>query len=264
MVEFEGVCFEYGSTPIIRDATFALDKPGIYCVLGPNGSGKTTLLKLLSGLLTPSKGTLRVGEFVPAIRSRLETAKVISYMPQQYQVVFPFTVAEIVAMARFSHRDPNAEKQQRINSAMELCSVQHLADRPFQKLSSGEQRRVLLAQAFAQDCSLLLLDEPAANLDPGHAVEMFSTLRRHCESESGSGSGKIAVVVTHDVNLARRFADYLLLMKDGALAAFGPAEEIAKQKIIDEIFGVSFHTGQVPNSEIQFAVPADVFERPVS
>lgn len=252
MVELRNARFQYTNQNVLRDVSLEISGPGLVCLVGPNGSGKTTLLKLIAGILAPDAGKVSIAGKHPSESPRRETALKLSYMPQQYQVVFPFSVLEIVEMGRYPHGGDarRATGKQIIETAMERCDVSHLAERTFHQLSGGEQRRVLLAQAFSQQCPLLLLDEPTANLDPAHAIRVFQTLSAHSKE-----TGAAVIVVTHDLNLATRYADRIVVLKSGVVTADGVVDQILKNKSIEEAFDVGLHSSTIPGTDIQFTIP---------
>jgi iron complex transport system ATP-binding protein len=189
----------------------------------------------------------------PATAPRRLLARRLAYLPQEYTLAFPFTVAEVVLMGRYPHRGPfaleNDEDARLADEAMRRCDVVDLASRRFDALSGGERRRTLLAQAFCQAADLLLLDEPTASLDPAHAAAVFRIL-----AEERTARGATAVIVTHDLNLAARLADRVILLDAGRVAADGPPGEILASPEASRVFGLPLHVGRLPSGE-RFVVP---------
>jgi iron complex transport system ATP-binding protein len=250
---FEHVTFAYGRHPALADASLTVRAGELVCIVGPNGAGKSTLVRLAAGLLSPGAGSVRVWGEAPEHVPRRRLARRVAYLPQDYQVVFPFTALEVVLMGRYPHLSPlalegDADREAAL-AAMARCDVTPLAARRFQELSGGERRRVLLAQAFCQAAPLLLLDEPTAALDPAHAVAVFRLLR---EIARGAGDHAV-VVVTHDLNLAARFADRLVVVDRARIAAdAAPLDALAGAAAV---FGTELHTGTLPDGA-PFVVPA--------
>ncbi len=254
MLELSGVAFAFGDRQVLAGVSLRLDAGSIVCVVGPNGAGKTTLLRLCAGFLAPGQGQVRVGGDDPRRLARPALARRLAFLPQDYHMVFPFTVAEVVLMGRYPHRRglalESAEDVAFAEQAMRRCDVERLATRRFDELSGGERRRALLAQAFCQAADLILLDEPTASLDPAHALAVFRIL----EEERGA-RGAAGLVVTHDLNLAGRFADRVILVADGRIAGAGPPAEVLSAPAATRAFGVELHVGALPDGT-PFVTPA--------
>jgi iron complex transport system ATP-binding protein len=258
VLALEQVSFAFapGAAPVLRRVDLRVEPGELVCVVGPNGAGKTTLIRIAAGLLSPLAGRARIGGIDPAAARRDEVARHLAYLPQHYDLVFPFTVAEVVLFGRYAHGRrglagyaTTAADRKIAEAAMERCDVGALAGRRWDELSGGERRRALLAQAFCQDAGLLVLDEPTAALDPAHAVSVFETLRDRIR-ERGA-----AVAVTHDLNLAARFADRVVLLHRGEIVADGPPPEVLGGDAAAAAFAIALHLGAVPGDEIPFAVP---------
>lgn len=207
----------------------------LYAVLGPNGSGKSTLVRALMGVLTPRRGLALVGG-VPATEwSRRELARQVGAVPQTESMAFPLTVRELVAMGRYPHLGPlraeGPQDREAIARALERCDAAELASRPVTALSGGELQRVRIARALAQEPRALVLDEPTASLDIRHEMAIFGLLR-----ESGR-QGMTVLLVTHNLNQAARFADRILLLDRGRVAAEGSVEDVVQEEILEEVYG---------------------------
>jgi iron complex transport system ATP-binding protein len=256
VIALDQVGFAYGpGAPVLDGIDLAIGGGELVCLVGPNGAGKTTLLRLCGGLVAPSRGQLRVLGCDPAREPRRRLARRLSYTPQNYRLAFPYRVSEVVLMGRYAHRGSPFGLERKADltaaeDAMERCDVRGLAGRRFDELSGGEQRRVLLAQAFCQGAELLLLDEPTASLDPAHALALFAALAGERDRR-----GATALVVTHDLNLAARTADRLVLLDGGRVAADGPPVEVLRSPATAEAFAVAMHVGTLPGSGAPFAVP---------
>ena len=247
--------FASGARPVLDGIDLEVGAGELVCVVGANGAGKTTLLRLIAGLLEPTGGRVRCFGRDPAAAGRVELARKLSYLPQQYQLAFPFAVREVVLFGRYAHGRrgfagyrTRAADRAAAESAIARCDLTALAERPWDELSGGEQRRALLAQAFCQDVELLLLDEPTSNLDPAHALAVFETLRDRV-AERGA-----AVVVTHDLNLAARFATRLLLIDRRSIAADGAPADVLSGDAARAAFKVPLHLGRLPDGA-PFVVP---------
>jgi iron complex transport system ATP-binding protein len=224
----------------------------LVAILGPNGAGKTTLLRLIAGLLAPTRGRVLVGGVDPARTDRRALARQLAYVPQRYELAFPFTALEVVLIGRYPHhRGPGLDSAADVaaaRAAMTRFDLDGLDDRRFDQLSGGEQRRVLLAQAACQGANSLLLDEPTAALDPAHARAVFTGLRAQVDE------GATAVVVTHDLNLAARFATALWVLDRGRLTARGRPAEVLAGGAMRQAFAIDFLIGELPDGG-PFVVP---------
>jgi iron complex transport system ATP-binding protein len=250
-----GFSFRPDGAPVLGGVDLSIGPGQLACVVGANGAGKTTLLRIIGGLLAPTAGEARVFGLDPARTPRRQLARRLSYLPQTYRLVFPYRVSEVVLMGRYAHRGGallGLEREDDLDAAqdaMERCDAALLADRRFDELSGGEQRRVLLAQAFCQGAELILLDEPTASLDPAHALAVF-----HALAAERDRRGATSVVVTHDLNLAARAADRLLLLHGGRITADGPPAEVLRSPAAAAAFELPLHVGTLPGGA-PFAVP---------
>ena len=257
MIAAEDVRVGYGAREVLRGARARVDAGELVAIVGPNGAGKTTFLRAMAGLLAPSAGRVRLfpdGDAIdPAQTPRRALARRLAYLPQRYELAFPFTVGEVVLMGRYARtgrfRLEGADDLAAAREAMTRCDVAALEDRRFDQISGGEQRRALLAQAFCQAAEILLLDEPTVALDPAHTRALFATLAAE------KSRGAAAVVVTHDLNSAVRWADRVLLLDAGAIAADGPAADVLGSAEAARVFAIDLHVGALP-SGARFAVPA--------
>ncbi|NLW56734.1 MAG: ABC transporter ATP-binding protein [Firmicutes bacterium] len=206
-------------------------------IIGPNGSGKTTLLKCLDKTLTPTAGRILLDGKDLAKISLKELARKVGVVPQQWEVNFAFSAWEIVMMGRYPFLTPFARESRedwvKGRAAMEATNTWELANRPITELSGGERQRVMIAQALAQNPKLLLLDEPTSHLDVNHALELCELLRELKQSE-----GLTILAVFHDLNLAARYCDALVLLKEGQVYASGQPEKVLSTENLEVVFGV--------------------------
>lgn len=256
MLRVQRVDFSYSESPVLRGVSLDVDPREVVCIVGPNGVGKTTLLRLIAGLLEPQSGTVRCFGRDPAQQRRSDLARRLSYLPQDYRLTFPFTVAEVVLMGRYPHHTAgllaleNEDDLERAAAAMRRCDVLDLARRRFDEISGGERRRALLAQAFCQESELVLLDEPTSSLDPAHAITVFEALCAETRERDAS-----ALVVTHDLNLAARFADRLVVLHGTGVAISGAPIEVLRAPETAAAFSCELHVGTLPGSDTPFVVP---------
>ena len=237
ILEFRAVAFRYpGAT---RDALRGVDlgmRPGeFHAVLGPNGSGKTTLVRLALGVVRPSTGAILVLDRSAGAWSRRDLARVAAVVAQREEMVFPQRVRDSVMLGRYPYLSPfgapRATDREAVARALTECDADGLADRWLATLSGGEHQRVRLARALAQEPRLLVLDEPTASLDLRHEMELFQRVRALVDRQ-----GLAAVIVTHHVNLAARFADRVLLLSEGTPVASGTPAEVLTQATVERVF----------------------------
>jgi len=241
------------SKALVQNIKLSLAKGELLAIVGPNGAGKSTLLRAIAGLL-PTTGTLRVAGSDPWEQPRHVVAKYMAFLAQHVTFSFSFSVLEVVLMGRYVHAShpfwggENKEDHSFALQALTQCDVQHLVHRNFQELSGGEQRRVLIAQALCQGAQLLLLDEPTAGLDPLHARNLFALMRAQCNTENRG-----VLMVTHDLNLALRYTDKVLLLHKGQALAFAAPKTVFASELMQKAFSLQLHQGLIGN--IPFAVP---------
>jgi iron complex transport system ATP-binding protein len=205
-----------------------------YAVMGPNGSGKSTLMKALMGVVRPVAGSVRMGGKETHVWTRRALAKAVGAVAQTEHLAFPLTVRDFVGMGRYPHLGPLRPEGERdrtaVSGAMDRCDVSALAGRDVTTLSGGELQRVRIARALAQEPTALILDEPTASLDIRHEMTIFRLLRRSADQ------GMTVLLITHNINLAARFADGLLLLHEGTVAAEGEADEVFKEEILERVY----------------------------
>lgn len=242
-----------GGRDVVANASVEAGEGELVVIVGPNGAGKTTLLRAIAGLVPVRTGSVKVMGHDPARARRIDLARDLAYLPQQYELAFPFAVEEIVLLGRYARQRglglASAEDLAAAHAAMKACDVAELAERRFDELSGGEARRVIIAQALCQGAKCLLLDEPTSGLDPAHARSVFEMLRAQCDA------GTTAVVVTHDLDLALRYGHTMWLVASGRIAARGSPADVLGAAATKEAFGVAIHVGELP-SGAKFAVPA--------
>lgn len=204
-------------------------------IVGPNGSGKSTLLKIISKILLPDSGKVKIFEKDYATIPRKDLAKKIAYVPQIQPLAFPFTVYEIVLMGRSPYLQgfgfENIEDKNIAHDAMEKTEIQQLSSRYINELSGGEIQRVFLARALAQRAPILLLDEPNTHLDLQHQIEILCLIKKLV-----TNGGISVVAVFHDLNIASMFSDEILILNFGKVHAVGKTASVVNKKNIEEVF----------------------------
>jgi iron complex transport system ATP-binding protein len=228
----------------LHDVSLTVAPGSLTGLLGPNGCGKTTLLKLLSGVLKPELGSVRLGDRELRLMPARAIAQQIAVVPQETHPAFDFTVLEMVLMGRHPHLGAfQLEGPQDLAIARESLSATgtaHLAHRSYMTLSGGEKQRVVIASALAQKPNVLLLDEPTASLDLGYQLEIATLLKQLNRERRVT-----MVLATHDLNLAASLCDTLVLLREGRVLLQGPTNEVLTTATVQQLYGVvaevSFH-----------------------
>lgn len=234
----ENLVVRYGAQPALRGVGLQIRQGERIGLLGPNGSGKTTLLKVLCRLLPASSGNVLFRGRPPARWDRWEYARRVAYLPQQAQILFPYSAWEVVSMGRLPHQARSffetAEDRRKVWEALELTDCLGLAGRPFQELSGGEQQLICLAAALAQEPEVLLLDEPTVFLDLKHQLQVLEILDRLHRLRQVT-----MVLVTHDLRLAAAACPRLVLLKQGRVAAdLSPGVDGLPASLLEEVFEI--------------------------
>jgi iron complex transport system ATP-binding protein len=239
LLQAENITIKYGSRLAVSDVSLSIRPSEITAILGPNGAGKSTFLQALNGRLKPSSGqVLLEGQPLNQYPRRF-ISRHIAVVAQEGDVRFPVTVLEFVLGGRYASASTGAwgwETDRDIQVAREVLRETELSDlsgRLMNELSGGERQRAVLARALATEATVLLLDEPTANLDLAHQAAILSLVRQRSDLHKVA-----AVVVTHDINLAAEFSNHVLLMKDGQRIAFGHPADVLTPELLRDVFDV--------------------------
>ena len=245
------------STHVLKGIDFAVNPGERIAILGPNGCGKSTLLRTLCSILRPMEGEVRLDDRPLKTFRRRERAVRIGLLSQADVVPMMTTVRDHVAIGRHPHRryfnDRVTQDAAFIDAAIELCEIGHLVDRSVERLSGGERQRVRLATLLAQSPAIMLLDEPLTGLDLEHQYALL-----HLLEDLTADDQRTVLVVLHDLDIAMRFFDRLLIIDDGRLVADGPPEEVMTPGLLREVFRIHARIGEEPRSR----QPVIICERP--
>lgn len=235
-IKVKDLCFSYGKKPVLRKVSFDAKKGEIIGILGQNGCGKTTMLKCINSSLKSDTGTIEIDGKSLYEMSAKEIAKKIAFVTQNSSITFPFTAFETVKMGRYpcvgNNNDPDHETEAIYNAMKDTGTVQ-FADRYVNELSGGERKRVLIARALAQEPEILLLDEPTLHLDVSHQFELMDMIRRLAEEKN-----LLIVMVTHDLVLAARYCDRVMILCNGEVYNIGNVAEVMTSDNLEESFMV--------------------------
>jgi iron complex transport system ATP-binding protein len=227
---------------VLRDVSLALPAGHLVALVGPNGAGKTTLLRALAGLVT-SDGAIHVGGEALSSLSLRQRARRFAYLPQGHVMHWPLPARDIVALGRYPHGATNPARltpgdADAVLRAMQATDVMEFAERRVTELSGGERSRVALARVLAVEAPVILADEPTSSLDPRHQLDVMKTLRAAADDRA------LVIVVTHDLGLAARFADTVLVLSDGRLVSQGAPAEALSERVMGEVFRISAYRAQ--------------------
>jgi heme transport system ATP-binding protein len=213
--------------------------------VGPNGAGKSSLMKAIAGDIAPTRGAITVdGRDMSSLGPR-DAAAVRSYLSQSHASTSHFSVETIVGFGQFAQATPNPDA---VRSAMDRVGVCELADRPFDELSGGEQRRVMVARVLCQDSPVVLLDEPTDSLDLGHAELVMAT------AADEAAAGKTVVTTSHDLNVAARHATTMVLLSEGRTVRIGMPQEVLEPAILSEVYATTVTVVRHPTSGLPVVI----------
>lgn len=235
MLSINGLDFRYKNISALEDVGIELNKGEVLSIVGPNGAGKTTLLKCILGIVKPDKGTVLIDGRDASRMKRLNLAKCISYVPQASPSKFPISVFDVVLMGRRPYIvwKPSKKDLEVVADLLKSMGLEDVALRDFDQLSGGQKQKVLLARAFAQDTDYLLLDEPTSNLDLKHQMEVMEMISGMVKKKEAA-----AILAIHDLNLASRFSDTIIMLNAGKIVCTGKPLQVMTANNIRSVYGV--------------------------
>lgn len=237
-LECTGLRVQRDGRAVVQDVNLSLRGGECVSLVGPNGSGKTTLLLALLGLLPPAAGTVRLNGHDLRTISPRQRGRFSAYVPQVLERAPAFRVVDVVAGGRFPHVGPlgplSASDQAAIQNALESCGLAELAERPFDAISGGERQKTLIAAAIAQDPQVMFLDEPNTALDPAYQRELVRIL------QDWHRRGRGLLLISHDLQLPAALGGRVIALKQGRVAADGPATEVLGPDVLDKVYGAQF------------------------
>lgn len=235
MLRVENLGFSFPNQRVLHDVSFNVEEGELCGLFGPNGSGKTTLFKCCLHFLYPEKGTIFLNGKDMRNLTLNEMAKQVAYVPQEHKPPFPFPVKEVVLMGRTPYMkglfNVSMKDKEKAAEVMKLVGIDHLADRPYNELSSGQRQLVLIARAIAQSTNLMLLDEPTSALDFSNQMHIWDIMRKIVVS------GVTILACSHDPNHVAWFCDRIVVLSsDGTIIANGTPDEIIAESVLDKIY----------------------------
>lgn len=261
----ESVTVGYGAAPVVSDLSLDIPHGKVTTIIGPNGCGKSTMLRTMARLLKPTSGTVLLdGEPIQSLPTR-EIARRMALLPQTPVAPEGLLVRDLVGRGRHPHQrwfsQWSADDEAIVEAALEMTDTVDLRDRALDQLSGGQRQRAWIAMTLAQDTELLLLDEPTTYLDLAHQVEVLDLVTRLNRER-----GRTVAMVLHDLNLAARYSDHMVVMKGGAIITQGRPVDVVTEAMLSEVFGLDADVLPDPRTELPIIVPrssaAAVMEEP--
>lgn len=248
-IEIKNLTFAYDDQPVLKDVCLRIAGDRFTVILGKNGSGKSTLFKVLTGIESYGNGTVSIlGEDIAGLSSR-QRAKRIGYLPQQHRPIFPFSVLDVVLTGRASHVALTPKKKDRMlaEAAIDRVGIRHLIDRPFTKLSGGEQQLAMIARVLAQEPRVILLDEPTSHLDIFNQARILNLIRELVDS------GLSVVAILHDPNSAFIYGDEFIFIKGGEIQSLDPSQKPWDKSFLEHVYDADLTT--IPYGDRALVIP---------
>ena len=244
MVRVDHLDFKYAHADILSQVTLDSSPGECMSIVGPNGAGKSTLVKCIVGLLAPRNGRVKIDGENLADMKRMKIAQKVGYVPQSQSSLFPIRVFDMVLLGRRPHLSWKSSDNDLVKAmkSLVILKIENLAMKNFNEISGGQQQKVIIARALAQETEILLLDEPISNLDIKHQLEVMTLLR-----ELSKKHRITSIIVVHDLNIAARFSDKIVMMKSGQVVTHGTPEKVFTKENIRNVYDVEVEIVYVKN-----------------
>lgn len=247
MIKLKNIIKKYGDKSIIDDVSVDIPKGEVIAFIGANGAGKSTLLSIISRTLSKNNGEVYIDEKELSKWDNNELSKKISILKQSNNLNIRLTVKELVSFGRFPYSKGKLNKEDKkiIDDAIKYMGIEHLQDRYLDELSGGQKQMAFIAMIIAQDTEYIFLDEPLNNLDMHHCVKIMKNVKKLAREKN-----KTIIVVIHDINFVSLYADYIIAMKDGKIVENNKKEEVIKEPILKEIYGMDIQVKNIDGQNI--------------
>lgn len=234
-IEINDLDFSYGSFPILHDVTLKMDGHQLVSIVGPNGVGKSTLVGCICGLLKLKKGFIKINDVLLDDYKPKDLAKIVGYVPCTAKDSFPLSVTDTVLMGKgpYNGWKTTDDDLKSVYNVLSMLDISHLAMRSFDELSAGQHQKVMLARGIIQGTDILILDEPTANLDIKHQLEVTRIL-----SELVTRESMMIIMISHDLNIAARYSDNIIMLSEGTVYAVGRPSEVVTSENLRKVYGV--------------------------
>jgi len=234
-LKIDNISFSYGTTEVLKDISIDFEEPGIVGVIGPNGAGKSTLLRCINNILKPHNGKILIEDRDISEMDSVEIARNLGYVPQEFPFSFLTTVFDTVLTGRRPYTSWRiGQKDMKIAAnIIKMLDLEDFALRNMSELSGGQQQRVMIARALAQQSGIMLLDEPTSKLDIRHQLEVMNIIKTLSMEKQ-----MLSIIVMHDLNLASRYTDRIVMLKSGSIASSGDPETVLTKENIRDVYGV--------------------------
>ncbi len=233
-LEIRNLYASYRGREVLRDINIVARSGEVLSIVGPNGAGKSTLLKCIAGIVKPRRGSIRYNGVNLTSLGERRRAKIVGYLPQYIPMIFPLTVYETIMLGRIHSFNvkPSKTDVDIVERIIKEFGLEDMRYRYINELSGGERQRIHLARIFAQDPQIMLLDEPEANLDVRYQLEILDRVRMWAKN-----SGRIAIMAIHDLNLAIKFSERVIVLNGGRVVADGKPSEVINTSLIEKVWG---------------------------
>jgi iron complex transport system ATP-binding protein len=247
--------FRYAADVVLKDIRLEMMPGECVAIVGPNGAGKSTLIRCINGLLKPQKGVINIDHQNIETLSRKQIARKLSYVPQSTGTTFPLSVFDMLLLGRKPHVSWNSgnHDKHKVLTVLKRLNIEHLALKNFNELSGGQQQKVIIARALVQETDVLLLDEPISNLDIRHQLEVMDIIRKLVDD-----TGILAIMIVHDLNIAARYSDRIIMMDNGRVVVSGPPEDVLVGEKISSVYNVEVEVSMSGIDKKPYIVPLNV------